>query len=250
MDLKEVVGIMTRKVFNHIQNEKYTVQNIVENNKGRHYQFEDELYPSITTILGYFKNKSPGLVEWRKRVGEKEAQKISTLAARKGTNLHNIVEKYLMNETIEYSNPTTKSSFLSIKKYLDNIDNIMYIEDPFYSKQYRIAGRPDVIAEYMNVPSVIDFKTSSRNKNKEWIEDYYLQIAAYAMAHDYVYGSEIKQGVIMVCTPDLYYQEFKVEGPELRRWKHAFLKRLDMYHDLINDEKEKANVKITEEEFK
>ena len=60
------------------------------------------------------------------------------------------------------------------------------------------------------------------------------------MAHDYVYGSQIKQGVIMVCTPDLYYQEFKIEGPELRRWKHAFLKRLDMYHDLMFDEKEKT----------
>jgi genome maintenance exonuclease 1 len=98
--------------------------------------------------------------------------------------------------------------------------------------------------------TVVDFKQANRPKKKEWIEDYYLQIAAYAMAHDYVYGSSIQQGVIMVCTPDLYYQEFKVEGPELRRWKHAFLKRLDMYHDLINDEKEKANVKITEEEFK
>jgi len=75
-----------------------------------------------------------------------------------------------------------------------------------------------------------------------------LQIAAYAIAHDYVYGSQIKQGVIMVCTPDLYYQEFKVEGPELRRWKHAFLKRLDMYHDLMFDEKEKTTP-MKEEDF-
>ena len=219
MDLKEVVGIMTRKVFNHIQNEKYTVQNIVENNKGRHYQFEDELYPSITTILGYFKNKSPGLIEWRKRVGEKEAQKISTLAARKGTNLHNIVEKYLMNEAIEYSNPTTKSSFLSIKNYLDNIDNIMYIEDPFYSKQYRIAGRPDVIAEYMNVPSVIDFKTSSRKKNKEWIEDYFLQTAAYALMLEEKTGQKIDQLVIIMAvhdsTPQIFIEDKTPYVPKL-----------------------------------
>ena len=86
--------------------------------------------------------------------------------------------------------------------------------------------------------SVVDFKQSNGPIKKEWIVDYYMQIAAYAMAHDYVYGSQIKQGVIMVCTPDLYYQEFKVEGPELKRWKHAFLKRLDMYHDLMFDEKE------------
>jgi genome maintenance exonuclease 1 len=74
-----------------------------------------------------------------------------------------------------------------------------------------------------------------------------MQIAAYAMAHDYVYGSKIKQGVIMVCTPDLYYQEFKVEGLALRKWKHAFLKRLDMYNELMHDEKEKTKSMKAEE---
>ena len=91
-----------------------------------------------------------------------------------------------------------------------------------------------------NRETVVDFKQANRPKKKEWIEDYYLQIAAYAMAHDYVHQSNIEQGVIMVCTPDLYYQEFVVSGAELRRYKHKFLKRLDMYHDLIYDEKEKA----------
>ena len=79
-------------------------------------------------------------------------------------------------------------------------------------------------------------------KKEEWIEDYYIQIAAYAMAHDAYYGSSIEQGVIMVCTPDLYYQEFKCSGAELKKWKHAFLKRLDHYHELIFDEKERAKV--------
>jgi genome maintenance exonuclease 1 len=110
------------------------------------------------------------------------------------------------------------------------------------------AGQTDLICNHNGMETVVDFKQANRPKKKEWIEDYYLQIAAYAMAHDYVYGSEIKQGVIMVCTPDLYYQEFKVEGPELRRWKHAFLKRLDMYHDLMFDEKEKTTP-MKEEDF-
>ena len=88
------------------------------------------------------------------------------------------------------------------------------------------------------VDAIVDFKQSNKPKKKEWIEDYYLQIAAYAMAHDYVYKSKIGKGVIMICTPDLYYQEFVVEGAELRRYKHEFLKRLDMYHDLKFDEKE------------
>jgi genome maintenance exonuclease 1 len=90
--------------------------------------------------------------------------------------------------------------------------------------------------------TVVDFKQSNRPKKEEWIQDYYLQISAYAMAHDYVYGSQIKQGVIMICTPDLYYQEFKLEGIQLRKCKHEFLKRLDMYNELKFSEKERAKV--------
>ena len=95
--------------------------------------------------------------------------------------------------------------------------------------------------------SIVDFKQSNRPKKEEWIDDYFLQIAAYAMAHDYVYGSKIRQGVIMVCTPDLYYQEFKIQDADLKNYKHKFLKRLDMYHELQFDEKER--VKFDAKEF-
>ena len=111
------------------------------------------------------------------------------------------------------------------------------------------AGSTDLVCLHNGRETIVDFKQANRPKKKEWIEDYYLQIAAYAMAHDYVYGSSIRQGVIMVCTPDLYYQEFRITDHELRTWKHKFLKRLDMYHELIYDEKEKANVSITERDF-
>ena len=111
------------------------------------------------------------------------------------------------------------------------------------------AGSTDLVCSHNGKDTVVDFKQSNRPKRQEWIEDYYLQIAAYAMAHDYVHGSQIEQGIIMVCTPDLYYQEFVVNGAELRQAKHRFLKRLDMYHDLIHDEKERAKVNITEEDF-
>ena len=102
------------------------------------------------------------------------------------------------------------------------------------------AGSTDLVCLHNGMETVVDFKQANRPKKKEWIEDYYLQIAAYAMAHDYVHKSSIEQGVIMVCTPDLYYQEFVVSRAELRQYKHKFLKRLDMYHDLIFDEKEKT----------
>ena len=111
------------------------------------------------------------------------------------------------------------------------------------------AGSTDLVCLHNGMETIVDFKQANRPKKKEWIEDYYLQIAAYAMAHDYVYGSNIQQGVIMVCTPDLYYQEFKTEGSDLKAWKHRFLERLDRYHDLKHDEKEKANVKMNPEDF-
>ena len=112
------------------------------------------------------------------------------------------------------------------------------------------AGQTDLVCVHNGKDTIVDFKQSNRPKREEWIDDYKLQIAAYAMAHDHVHGSTIEQGVIMVCTPDLYYQEFKVEGLDLRRWKHAFLKRLDMFHDLKFDEKEQANVDMKKEDFK
>ena len=112
------------------------------------------------------------------------------------------------------------------------------------------AGSTDLVCVHNGKDSIVDFKQSNRPKREDWIDDYKMQIAAYAMAHDYVHDSKIEQGIIMVCTPDLYYQEFLVNGAELRQWKHKFLKRLDMYYDLKFDEKENANVQIKEEDFK
>ena len=111
------------------------------------------------------------------------------------------------------------------------------------------AGSTDLVCLHNDMESIVDFKQANRPKKEEWIDDYFLEIAAYAMAHDYVYGSNIRQGVIMVCTPDLYYQEFKVQDHELKQWKHKFLKRLDMYHEIQFDEKEKAKVNISAEDF-
>jgi genome maintenance exonuclease 1 len=111
------------------------------------------------------------------------------------------------------------------------------------------AGSTDLVCNHNGMETIVDFKQSNRPKRKEWIEDYYLQIAAYAMAHDHVYGSEIRQGVIMMCTPDLYYQEFIITDHELRNYKHKFLKRLDMYHELKYDEKEKAKVELRASDF-
>jgi genome maintenance exonuclease 1 len=97
--------------------------------------------------------------------------------------------------------------------------------------------------------TIVDFKQANKPKKDEWIQDYYLQIAAYAMAHDYVHESKIRQGVIMVCTPDLYYQEFKMQDADLRKWKHEWLKRMNQYYEMLHDEKEQAQVRMNPEDF-
>jgi hypothetical protein len=101
------------------------------------------------------------------------------------------------------------------------------------------AGSTDLVGIHNDKETVIDFKQANRPKREEWIGDYKLQCAAYAMAHDQVHGSNIEQCVIMVCTPDLYYQEFKIDGANLRRAKHDFLRRLDLYHEQLREQEEK-----------
>ena len=218
----------------------------------RVYEISSYRLPSVTTILGATKN-TEFLTKWKAKVGEEQATRIKNVSSARGTSMHKFLESFITDVGYDDLTELGQAALPMAKKIMEI--GLAPVEE-YYGSEVTLhypglyAGQTDLICNHNGMETVVDFKQANRPKKKEWIEDYYLQIAAYAMAHDYVYGSEIKQGVIMVCTPDLYYQEFKVEGPELRRWKHAFLKRLDMYHDLINDEKEKANVKITEEEFK
>ena len=95
------------------------------------------------------------------------------------------------------------------------------------------AGSTDLVCMHNDMETIVDFKQANRPKKEEWIEDYFLQIAAYAMAHDEIHRSRIRQGVIMIATPDLYYQEFKIQDAELKRWKHKWLARLDEYHEMM-----------------
>ena len=208
----------------------------------RVYEISSYRLPSVTTILGATKN-TEFLKQWKAKVGEAEADRIKNVSSARGTSMHKFLESYVTG--VGYDDLTELGQ--AARPMADKIMEIgLAPVSEYYGSEVTLhypglyAGQTDLVCLHNDLETVVDFKQANRPKKKEWIEDYYLQIAAYAMAHDYVYGSSIQQGVIMVCTPDLYYQEFKVEGPELRRWKHAFLKRLDMYHDLINDEKEKT----------
>jgi len=173
---------------------------------------EGNKYPSITTILSV-RNKS-GLMEWRKRVGEKTANYIAGKAAARGTKVHHMCEDFLNNENIEHH----KKDFLPfclfqqlLNQVLPNIDNIHAQEAGLYSDKYKVAGRVDCIAEYNGVLSIIDFKTSTKERNDEWNENYYIQCSAYAEMYEERTGTEIDQIVILCVTEDGTVQEFVKE---------------------------------------
>jgi genome maintenance exonuclease 1 len=164
---------------------------------GRYYVLPDgNKVPSITTVLGAMKKAS--IMEWRRRVGEEEANKISKKASGRGTNVHTLCERYLNNENIGEMMPDAKEMFFSIKPYLNLINNIHYQEQSLWSEQLGVAGRVDCIAEYEGELSVIDFKTSKRIKSKGDIEDYFWQCAAYSLMYEERVGKPIDNLVIIM----------------------------------------------------
>jgi genome maintenance exonuclease 1 len=159
--------------------------------------------------------------------------------------MHKYLENYVLGKGYE---DMTEMGQLSKNMAQKVIDIGLAPVDGYFGSEVTLyypglyAGSTDLVGLHNGQESIIDFKQSNRPKRIDWIEDYFMQIAAYAMAHDYVHGSNIQQGVIMICTPDLYYQEFKIEGLQLRLWKHKFLIRLDQYFERKNDSKEKPEV--------
>ena len=208
----------------------------------RVYDINNSRLPSVTTILGATKNQD-FIKKWKAKVGEQEAERIKNLSSKRGTSMHKFLENYVLGTGYDDLTAIGQEAKPMANKIIEI--GLTPVEE-IYGSEVTLhypglyAGSTDLVCLHNGMESIVDFKQSNRPKREEWIEDYYLQIAAYAMAHDYVYGSKIRQGVIMVCTPDLYYQEFKMQDVDLRSWKHKFLKRLDMYHELMHDEKEKT----------
>ena len=152
-------------------------------------------YPSVTTVTGLHSAK--GIMEWRKRVGEAEANRISGRASARGTRIHNYCESYLLGESTE-PDMFDAEMFNSIKPLLDQIDNIHALEDPLYSDHLQVAGTVDCIAEFQGKLSVIDFKTSSKPKDRDDIHNYFMQTSAYAVAFEERTGIPIGRLVIIM----------------------------------------------------
>jgi genome maintenance exonuclease 1 len=210
-------------------------------NGTRNYDVAGYRLPSVTTILGKTKDTS-SLDSWIKRKGRKEAERIKNQSATRGTAMHKYLENYVLGKGYEdltdLGQETKRMAEKVIEVGLAPVSEYFGSEVTLYYPGL-YAGSTDLVGIHNGKETVIDFKQANRPKREEWIGDYKLQAGAYAMAHDYVHGSNIEQCVIMVCTPDLYYQEFKIDGLNLRKAKHDFLRRLDQYHELLREEAEK-----------
>ena len=152
-----------------------------------------KMYPSITSVTSFYGRQK--FVEWRKKVGNEEADRITRLATTRGTKFHDLVEKYMLNENVDDYNPlpTTKFLFLKAKPYLDRINNIHALEKSLYSDYLGLAGRVDCIAEYEGELAIIDFKTSKKIKPEKWIENYFVQEVAYACMYYEMTGIPVQK---------------------------------------------------------
>jgi len=210
-----------------------TVREMVEGQ--RHYILNKEKLPSVTTILSATQSaeKRESLAKWRERVGEETATRIVDSAGARGTAMHKILEKYVLGEG--YLDETTvgkqahNMALQVIQSGLSNITEYYGTECTLYYPGL-YAGQTDLVAIHKGEDAIIDFKQTNKPKRREWIEDYCLQLAAYAMAHNFIYKTKITKGVVMMCSKDNYYQEFVIEGAEFQKHMHNFLRRVDEYY--------------------
>ena len=205
----------------------------------RHYTIEGKSkpLPSVTTILGKTQpeDKKEGLRRWREKVGAEEAKRILRESSDRGTAMHYYLEQLIQGTPTKDLTTRGKEAEPMAKiiaeRGLCDVSDVYGIEAVMYYPDL-YAGSVDLVAKYKDKITIIDFKQTNKPKQREWIGDYFMQMGAYGMAHDAVYGTAIEQGVIMMCSKDGYYQQFVVEGEEFRKAKHNFLGRLNEFYSV------------------
>ena len=206
----------------------------------RKYLFGEEKLPSVTSILQATKSEEDkaALENWKQRIGVQEANKIKTEASNRGTSMHSYIENFLrgrINESFFESNEQYKNMAKEIidKGIKGKLEEIYGMETTLhYPKKY--AGTADLIGIYEGKQCCLDFKQSNRLKKAEYIQDYFLQLGAYTLAHNVVYKTNITLGAILLCTVDNFYQEFKIEGSELLMYQNLFLERVKKFNEMDN----------------
>jgi len=208
----------------------------------RHYEIGSEKLPSVTTILSATASdeKQASLAKWKAKVGEVEAERVKNTAATRGTAMHSYLEYHLNGQgLLDLSDEGRVARSMAdkiIKEGLGDLQEIWGNEVVLhYPDLY--AGQTDLCGIYQGRDSIVDFKQSNKPKKDEWIEDYKLQLAAYATAHDCIYDTKIEQGVILMCTPDNFFQRFIINGNQFREYKWKWLDKIDHYYWLKSKSK-------------
>ena len=224
--------------------EKYSYPDLkrIQTPQGRKYVGEDnDPVPSVTTILSDTGDKT-ALIAWRKRVGEAEATRISTESAGLGTKVHNALEKYILGEEWNtfgnnHVSVLAESMTKSMIDGMDLVDELYGVEVGLIAKGL-YAGTSDAIGMYEGTESIIDFKTAKKMKKREWIDDYFMQGCAYALAHNEMFGSNIKKVVILMVDRDSNFKDFIIEGEEFDKYCGMWAERLADYYGKVYAKKD------------
>lgn len=204
----------------------------------RHYVLESGKLPSVTTILSATQSdeKRASLQRWMDRVGKTEAERVKNTAATRGTAMHKYLEYYVEGQGLldltDVGVEAEKMAKTVIDKGMGDIEEI-WGSEVVLSYKNRYAGASDLVGVYMGRESIMDFKQTNKPKKDEWIDDYYLQMAAYALAHNDTYGTDIDQGVILMCTPDCFFQRFLINGARFREYTDKWKRKVEQYYEQI-----------------
>jgi len=233
--------------FKKINKYNYATYTRDDNHGPRTYKVNNLNLPSVTTILQatQSKDKQQGLDKWRERIGFHEAMEIVQDAAKRGTEMHKVLEKYVNGEG--YLNLSDEGGIarLMAHEIIHNLEplKVVYGTEVNLTGKNRWAGSTDLIGEYDGKPTIIDYKQANKPKREEWIEDYYYQIAAYSLAHEEHYGP-IDQGLICICTVGKQYQEFKMDAAKLDEYENKWLERLEGYEKKQEEFEEEQKKKL------
>ena len=210
-------------------------------NGSRMYAVNKEKLPSVTSILQATQSeeKKASLANWKARVGTVEANRIKNDASSRGTSMHAFLEKYLLGQLNlelleEQDNKSKKMADEIIEQGIKNkLSEIWGTEATLYYPG-KYAGTCDACGVYEGQETIIDFKQSNKPKKEEWIEDYYLQLGAYSLAHNTVYNSRITQGIVLLCTVDNLFQDFRIQGVKLEEYQNKFLEKVEQFYHQRN----------------
>ena len=202
----------------------------------RHYDIDNEKLPSVTTILQQTQSeeKKSKLAEWKQKVGEDKANSIRDQAANRGTIMHRIIEGYLTGERHADLSDLGRQAGVMARNIWesdlkDGMEEVWGTEvTVYYPGLY--AGQTDLVGIYNGAEIIGDYKQTNKPKRREWIDDYFIQLAAYAMAHNHVYGTSIKSGVILMCSVDNIFQRFYVGPEEFKKYTFEWIRRVDKYY--------------------